>query len=86
MLGKIKDIFLHQRSEFFENQEQLSFDLVKNVQKFVKGYAKLSADLSIYWNAQCYAVFRKVLENNGGIVVGNREKQTIAYETLPGTE
>ena len=73
---------------YFENREQLSFDLLKNVQKFVKGYEVERCPLYLWERAilDGYAVFREVLKNNGGIVVGNRDKRTITYEPLPKSE
>ena len=73
---------------FFENREQLSFDLLKNVQKFVKGYEVEQCPLYMWERAilDGYEVFREVLENNGGIVIGNRDKRTIAYEPFPKSE
>lgn len=73
---------------FFEDQKKLSFDLLKTVQKFVKGYEVERCPLYMWERAilDGYAVFREVLKNNGGIVVGNRNKRTITYEPLPESE
>ena len=73
---------------FFENRKQLSFDLLKNVQKFVKGYEVERCPLYMWERAilDGYAVFREVLKNNGGIVIGNRDKRTITYKPLPKSE
>ena len=73
---------------FFENRKQLSFDLLKNVQKFVKGYEVERCPLYMWERAilDGYAVFREVLKNNGGIVVGDLNKRTITYEPLPKPE
>ena len=73
---------------FFENRKQLSFDLLKNVQKFVKGYEVESCPLYMWERAilDGYAVFREVLENNGGIVIGDRDKRTITYKPFPKPE
>ncbi len=73
---------------FFENQDQLSFDLLKNVQKFVKGYEVEQSPLYMWERAilDGYAVFREVLKNNGGIVIGDLDNRTISYKPLPPQE
>ena len=72
----------------FEEEEEVSFDLLKNVQKFVKGYEVERCPLYMWERAilDGYAVFREVLKNNGGIVVGDLNKRTITYEPLPESE
>ena len=66
---------------FFEGQDSLSFDLLKTVQGFVRGYEVESCPLRLWERAilQGYEVFRKLLANNGGIVVGARGTRTITY-------
>lgn len=73
---------------FFEGQYSLSFDLLKVVQEFVQGYEVEKCPLSLWEYAilEGYKVFREVLKNKEGIVVGNRDKRTIAYEPLPKPE
>ena len=72
----------------FEDEEEISFDLLKNIQKFVKGYEVERCPLYMWERAilDGYAVFREVLKKNGGIVVGDRDKRTIAYKPLPKSE
>ncbi len=65
----------------FEGHDGVSFDVLKTIQKFVQGYEVERCPLKLWEDAilQGYAVFRKAKENNGGIVVGNREKRTLTY-------
>ena len=67
---------------FFDGQESISFDLLKTVQQFVQGYEVEECPLKLWERAilDGYEVFRQVRDNNGGIVVGNREARTIIYE------
>ena len=69
---------------FFDGQDPLSFDLLKTVQQFVQGYEVDDCPLSLWERAilDGYKVFRKVRENNGGIVVGNRAARTIEYKLM----
>lgn len=66
----------------FENHASLSFDLLKTIQQFVNGYEVEQCPLKLWEDAilQGYAVFRKVLSNSGGIVIGDRESRTITYK------
>ena len=67
---------------FFDGQASISFDLLKTVQQFVQGYEVEECPLKLWERAILggYEVFRQVRDNNGGIVVGDREARTIIYE------
>lgn len=67
--------------EFFVNQDRISFDLLKTVQEFVRGYEVEQCPLRLWERAilDGYAVFRQVRDNNGGLMIGDREARTIAY-------
>ena len=67
---------------FFEGQSTISFDLLKTIAKFVRGYEVERCPLKLWEDAilQGYAVFRRLRENGGGVVVGSRENRTISYE------
>lgn len=69
---------------FFEGQERLSFDLLKTVHQFVHGYEVEKCPLKLWEHAilNGYEVFRKVRENNGGIVIGDRKSRTITYKSI----
>ena len=73
---------------FFEGQNSLSFDLLKVVQGFVRGYEVEKCPLSLWEYAilEGYNVFRKVRENEEGIVIGDRRKRTITYKPIERTK
>ena len=66
---------------FFEGQDRVSFDLLKTVQQFIRGYEIDACPLSLWEKAilRGYEVFRLVRSNRGGIIVGNRDDRTIEY-------
>ena len=69
---------------FFENQNRVSFDLLKTVQRFVQGYEVEACPLKLWERAilKGYEVFRLVRDNKGGIVVGDRGNRTIKYKPI----
>ena len=78
IFSRAKDI------NFFEGHDRLSFDLLKTVQQFVRGYEVEVCPLNLWENAilEGYKIFRQVRKNNGGIVVGDRGTRTIKYREL----
>lgn len=72
--------------DYFEDQKSISFDLLKTVGQFVRGYEVDACPLKLWERAilQGYEVFRHVRDNKGGIVVGDRDARTIQYKTLAG--
>jgi NTP pyrophosphatase (non-canonical NTP hydrolase) len=78
-------IFSYAKSvNFFEDQKTVSFDLLKAVRNFVRGYEVDACPLHLWEYAilQGYEVFREVRKNNGGIIVGNRDKRTLRYKPV----
>lgn len=76
-------IFSYAKSvNFFEDQKTVSFDLLKAVRNFVRGYEVEACPLHLWEHAilQGYEVFREVRKNNGGIIVGNRDERTLRYK------
>jgi hypothetical protein len=73
---------------YFEDHKNISFDLLKTVQQFVKGYEVEACPLSLWEIAilKGYDVFRQVKLNNGGIIIGDRAKRTIEYAPLKGNQ
>ena len=71
---------------FFEGKTSVSFDLLKTVQQFVQGYEVEECPLKLWEQAilEGYEVFRQVRDNDGGIVIGNREARTIEYKSIDG--
>ena len=68
----------------FEGESSISFDLLKVVKQFVQGYEVENCPLKLWERAilEGYDVFRKVLGNNGGIVVGDRRNRSITYKPI----
>lgn len=68
--------------ENFEGHDKVSFDVLKTIHKFVQGYEVDRCPLKLWEDAilQGYDVFRKMKENNGGIVIGNRTDRTLIYK------
>lgn len=68
-------------NDFFADMDGLTFDMLKNVGQFVKGYEVEECPLILWEEAilSGYEVFRKVRDNGGGVVVGDRVSRTISY-------
>lgn len=73
-----------QELDNFDGHDGVSFDALKTIQKFVQGYEVERCPLKLWENAilQGYEVFRKLKENNGGIVVGDRANRKISYRPI----
>jgi len=70
--------------DYFEGHDSVSFDALKTIQKFVHGYEVDKCPLKLWEDTilQGYCVFRQVRENNGGIVIGDRENRKISYRPI----
>lgn len=73
--------------EYFRDQDRVSFDLLKGVQEFVRGYEVEACPLRLWETAilEGYGVFRRLQENNGGVVIGSRHTRKIGYRRLGGS-
>ncbi|MCY4008031.1 MAG: nucleoside triphosphate pyrophosphohydrolase family protein [Rhodobacteraceae bacterium] len=74
------------KRNFFEGHESVSFDLLKAISTFVKGYEVEQCPLNL-WEAailQGYAVFRSLRQQESGIIVGDRTRRTLEYKPLQG--
>lgn len=71
---------------FFDGHTSVSFDLLKTVRQFVRGYEVEACPLKLWENVilDGYKVFRQVQRNHGGIVVGDRKDRTITYKPIEG--
>ncbi len=71
---------------YFDGRGSISFDLLKTVQQFVQGYEVEECPLKLWERAilDGYEVFRQVRDNNGGIVIGDREARTITFKPIEG--
>ena len=69
--------------DLFAGQSTLPFDMLKTVEQFVKGYEVELCPLSLWEQAilDGYKVFRQVVTNNGGTVIGDRATRSISYRT-----
>lgn len=72
--------------DYFEGHDNVSFDALKTIQKFVQGYEVDKCPLKLWEDAilQGYSVFRQIRKNNGGIVIGDRYNRTISYRPCEG--
>lgn len=70
---------------FFEGQKSVSFDLLKTVGEFVRGYEVERCPLKLWEDAilKGYEVFRQIRSRNGGIVTGDRIARTVTFRALP---
>lgn len=70
--------------DYFENQKSVSFDMLKTIADFVRGYEVDQCPLNLWERAilDGYAVFRQVRANQGGVVIGDRKARTIGYRPL----
>lgn len=73
--------------DYFKGQDTLSYDLLKTVQQFVTGYEVQECPLNLWETAilKGFEVFRKVRDNLGGVVVGDRKARTLEYKPLVET-
>lgn len=64
---------------FFEGKAGVSFGLLKTVSEFVEGYEVEACPLKLWEDAiiQGYQVFRQVVQNRGGVIVGDRSVRKI---------
>lgn len=69
---------------FFESQEKVSLGILKTISEFVSGYEVEKCPLKLWEKAilDGYSVFREIKKNQGGWIVGNREKRTLQYMPL----
>lgn len=69
---------------FFSGRNKVSFDVLKAVQRFVAGYEVDQCPLKLWESAilQGYKAFLEVRENEGGILIGDRDARTLIYKPL----
>ena len=67
---------------YFAGSDGVSFGTLKTIQQFVEDFEVTECPLSLWERAilDGYAVFRKVREESGGVVIGDRRKRTIRFE------
>ncbi len=69
-------------NQLFEDQDSLSFGMLKTVQQFVKGYEVEQCPVSLWENAilEGYKVFRDLKKYKAGVVIGNKRDRTIRFK------
>lgn len=74
--------------DYFEGHDSVSLDVLKIIEKFIRGYEVANCPLKLWEDAilQGYHVFREIRRNNGGIVVGDRQNRTLTYKPLGAEE
>jgi hypothetical protein len=72
--------------DFFAGKDRVSYDLLKTIQQFVRGYEVEACPPSLWEIAilQGYEAFRQLHANEGGIIVGDRKQRTIKYKPYSG--
>jgi len=75
---------LAKSKNLFEGHDRLSFSMLKNIQTFVKGYEVERCPASLWEKAilDGYSVFRELVKNRSGVIIGDRKTRTIKYEPL----
>jgi len=68
---------------FFEGQESLSFDVLKTVSQFVRGYEVEQCPLRLWERAilEGYSVFRSLRARGSGVVVGDRLRRGVEFRS-----
>lgn len=66
----------------FTKESDISYDLLKTIQVFVRGYEVEECPLQLWVSAitQGYTVFNQVVENQGGIIIGDRKARTLKFK------
>ena len=70
---------------YFSGHQELSFDLLKVVKNFVRGFEVEQCPLSLWEQAilRGYEAFRMLKGNNGGTVIADRNTRSISYMSKP---
>lgn len=73
-----------QRGIDFTKESSISYDLLKTIQIFIRGYEVERCPLQLWVKAiiQGYTVFNQVVANKGGIIIGNRRERTLGFRKL----
>lgn len=68
-------------ANFFSGREKLSFDLLKCIKQFVKGFEVEECPASLWEKAilDGYKIFREVKDRKNGIIIGSRSKRSIEF-------
>lgn len=71
--------------DFFDGQESLSFDILKNIKQFVRGYEVEQCSYNLFEKAilDGYKIFRELKKHERGIITGSRIDRTITFKPYP---
>lgn len=77
-------IFSRAKQLDFFSDNRIPLDVLKEIARFVRGYEVEACPPKLWERAlvQGYAVFRQLVANKGGIIVGRRSTRTIEYRAL----
>jgi hypothetical protein len=69
------------KENHFFSGKKMTFDVLKNIAKMVKGFEVEACPLILWEEAilKGYEIFREVVENDGGVVTGDKKNRTLAY-------
>lgn len=69
-------------NDYFKGQSSLTFDMLKNISNIVQGFEVEECPLVLWEEAiiKGYEVFRKVVENEGGRVICDRNQRSLSYK------
>ena len=70
--------------DYFDGHQSVSFDILKHIQDFVRGYEVEQCPMSLWEKCilEGYDAFRKVYKNKGGIIIGDRATRTLKFKKL----
>ncbi|PYB84090.1 nucleoside triphosphate pyrophosphohydrolase family protein [Pseudomonas soli] len=69
-------------NNYFEGQKRISFDVLKTVKQFVRGYEVEKCPYGLFERAilEGYSVFRDLKKYKKGVIVGDRKMRTIQFK------
>ncbi|MEM6368479.1 MAG: hypothetical protein AAF851_09265 [Myxococcota bacterium] len=72
--------------DFFQGLQRVSLDLTRTIQEFVRGYEVEACPTKLWSRAilQGYDVFLRLRMDEGGWIVGDRERRTLTFEPKTG--
>ncbi|SFC12286.1 MazG nucleotide pyrophosphohydrolase domain-containing protein [Pseudomonas citronellolis] len=77
---------LAKENDYFEGQDRISFDVLKTVKQFVKGYEVERCSYKLFEKAilDGYSVFRELKKYKQGTIIGSRIERSITFRPAEG--
>lgn len=77
---------LAKENNYFEGQDRISFDVLKTVKQFVKGYEVEQCSYKLFEKAilDGYSVFREIKKYKQGRIIGSRIERSITFKPAEG--